>query len=152
MVQTIKQRDYIFKARPRRSRPALALLALGVLSMAAVGATRTNDTVAKVGPTQAEAAQVYGAIGGPERFVLETNGDAASIRFLCLPSKADCFDGAPVALEADVDGETKVLRDTSGNPVVTIAARSVRLHAGSDAVPGSVPAEGRAVLPTNAQA
>ena len=154
MAQTITQRDYIFRARPRRTRPAVALMALGALSL--VAAT-VSDTTAGEGeppmvPEAVTAPLVYGAVGGPERFVLETSEAGATIRFLCLPSEADCERPAPAALRERADGEARVLTDVAGRPVLTLAANGVRLHGGSAAVPGSVPAMGRAVLPTNAQA
>lgn len=154
MTQTIKERDYIFRARPRRTRPAVALMALGALSL--VAAT-VSDTTAEEGepPRMPEAVAtplVYGAVGGPERFVLETNGQGATIRFLCLPSEADCARPAPAALRERADGEARVLTDQAGRPVLTLAARGVRLHGGSAAVPDSVPAKGRAVLLTKARA
>ena len=157
MAQTITQREYIFRARPRRNRPAVALMALGALSL--VAAT-VSDTTAGEGepPTSPEAVGdapaplVYGAIGGPERFVLEADAAGATIRFLCLPSEADCASPAPAALRERVEGEARVLTDAAGRPVLTLAANGARLHGGSAVVPDSVPAKGRAVLPTNAQA
>ena len=156
MAQVIKDRDYIFREKPRRAKPALALMVLGAATLALATVT---DTTAEEGepPTglEAEAAPlVYGAVGGPERFVLEADGAdgaGATIRFLCLPSEARC-DAPVAALRARTVGADRVLTDAAGRPVVTLAARGARLHGGSSAVPASVPAKGRAVLPTNARA
>ena len=142
MAQKIKEREYIFRPRPRRTRPALAIMLLGAMSLAAAGVTggAADEPAAALIPAEAEGegdALVYGAVGGPERFVLETRGEDASIRFLCLPSEEDCTE--------------TVLSDRAGRPVLTIAARGVRLHAGSAVVPVSVPDKGRAVLPTDAR-
>lgn len=156
MAQVIKDRDYIFRARRRRMRPALAVMALGALSLGALHAGQTG--AGEAAPAKAEAETlVYGALGGPERFVLETGAHGPSIRFLCRASETDCEGAAPAPLrETEADGET-VLTDAAGRPVVTLAARGVRLHPGPDhggsaVVPATVPAKGRAVLPTNARA
>ena len=156
MAQKIKEREYIFRPRPRRTRPALAIMLLGAMSLAAAGVTggAADEPAAALIPAEAGGegdALVYGAVGGPERFVLETRGEDASIRFLCLPSEEDCTETVPAPLRAEArDGET-VLSDRAGRPVLTIAARGVRLHAGSAVVPVSVPDKGRAVLPTDAR-
>ena len=152
MAQTIKQREYLFRARPRRTRPALAVALLGLASLVAAG--QTGDAAEPSGP--ADRSVVYGAVGGPERFVLETRGEAASIRFLCLASEMQArgavCDRPTTPLRARTDGAARVLTDEAGRPVVTFAARGVRLHPGSDAVPATVPPKGRTVLPTDAKA
>ena len=158
MAQKIKEREYIFRPRPRRTRPALAIMMLGVMSLAAAGVTggSADEPAAALIPAETQTpdereALVYGAVGGPERFVLKTDGEDASIRFLCLPSEEECTESMPAPLRAEAkDGET-VLSDRAGRPVLTFAARDVRLHAGSAVVPVSVPDKGRAVLPTDAR-
>ena len=159
-MQVIKERDYLFREKPKRVRPALAVMALGAASLVVLGAADLSagegepPTGAAAPPAAAPVqapVQVYGAVGGKERFVLETRGAAASIRFLCAASEPDCETPAPAALRTVARDGAQVLTDQAGRPVLTLAARGARLHAGSDAVPASVPIKGRAVLPTNAE-
>ena len=148
MAQTIKQREYLFRARPKRTRPALAIVVLGAASLVATGLSEGTAGDARGGAR----AVVYGAVGGPERFVLAQDEDGTTIRFTCLPSETACVPGAPERLREVRDGDADVLTDRAGRPVLTLAVRGARLHAGSDIVPATVPAKGRAVLPTDAEA
>ena len=40
MAQTLKQRDYLFRPRPRRTRPAFAVAVLGIASVLAAGSVQ----------------------------------------------------------------------------------------------------------------
>ena len=55
MAQTIKQRDYLFRPRPRRTRPALAIMVLGAMSLVAAAST---ETIADEPQAAADAAPV----------------------------------------------------------------------------------------------
>ena len=162
MRQEIKQRDYLFREKPkRRAGPLLCLLAAAGLGGAAVATSeapsRQAQTRDRAAPQPVFAAaeedgpRVYGALGGPETFVIEATERGALLRFLCRPSDDTCAPGGGAVARLSrrqADGVT-TYRDAAGVPVLRLAeAGPSMLLAGSVIVPASVPAKGRPVLPT----
>ncbi len=172
-MAVLKRREYVFREKPRRGRMALLILLLGAttLTAAAFGdgiARQTLDSesldrlTAPPGPMRTdrvggEGARVYGALGGPEQFVLELTDRGAFLRFLCKEAKGECREeggtiGRPVVRLEKVTGSRgdTIYKDAEGDAVLRLAVTGgATLLAGSKSVPDSVPLTGRAVLPTN---
>ena len=160
-MSTIKRREYLFRERPRKGRlVAVFTLAcaasLGAATLTEGDASEADAALRAAGVESVAEARVYGALGGPERFVLELTERGALLRFLCREAGPGCeevdgqFGGRTARLAAATDEAGTVLyRDAAGDAVLSIGPDgTARLLAGARIVPVSVPAAGRRVLPT----
>lgn len=90
----------------------------------------------------------YKVVGGAERFVFERKGRQATIQFLCAKGAKGCTGGAHPLIADQAGRGDVVFKSEEGVAVLRITATGgATLLGGASFVPGSVPRDGRAVVP-----